>query len=90
MSSRLGRLAVVLLSLAPLNAQNLLPDPSIEAIQPPNQFGVPFAQWSGWKFEGDCKFDVGRVVHDGAHSAVLLGGNGAKIRLFTPTPNPSH
>ncbi|MBI5832738.1 MAG: hypothetical protein HZB16_10580, partial [Armatimonadetes bacterium] len=66
-------------------SQNLLVDPSIEQVQQPNQFGVPYAKWGGWKFEGDCRFAVGRIAHQGQTSALLVGGQGAKLRVYTPT-----
>lgn len=64
---------------------NLLPDPSIEATQPKNQFGVPYAKWGGWMFEGVCEFRNGKVARTGQTSAEMVGGQGAKIRLYTPT-----
>jgi hypothetical protein len=84
---RLAAAVAVALLLAPLSAQtgpNLLPDPSIEQIQPPNQFGIPFKLWGGWKFEGDCAFRVGEVARTGEHSAELVGGQGCKLRLYSP------
>jgi len=64
---------------------NLVPDPSIEESQPPNQFGIPYKRWSGWLFEGAGTFRNGRVAHSGATSAELLGTPGVKMRLNGPT-----
>ena len=85
MPHSLRRLLAALLFLAPAGAQNLLPDPSVEQVQPPNQFGVPYVQWGGWRFEGDCELRAGKIAHDGEHSAELVGGQGAKVRVYTPT-----
>ncbi|MBM3500152.1 MAG: hypothetical protein FJX74_15965, partial [Armatimonadetes bacterium] len=63
---------------------NLLPDPSIEAVQEKNQFGVPYARWGGWLFEGACEFRVGKVARTGETSAELVGGQGAKLRVYSP------
>ncbi len=30
-----------------------------------DQFGLVFAKWGGWKYEGDCEFRVGQVGHSG-------------------------
>ncbi len=70
--------------LAPAQ-ENLLPDPSVEETQPPNQFGVPYRRWNGWKFEGVCEFRNGKVARTGRTSAELVGGQGAKLRVYTPT-----
>lgn len=80
----LRRLAVLLTLLAPSYGQNLLPDPSCEAVQAPNQFGIPFARWNGWKFEGDCQVRAGKIARTGFHSAELVGGQGAKVRVYPP------
>src|SRR5579871_192817 len=63
---------------------NLLPDPSIEETQPPNQFGIPYRKWSGWIFEGAGTFHNGKVAHAGATSAELRGNPGVKLRLYSP------
>jgi hypothetical protein len=60
---------------------NLLADPSFEIPKERDQFGLVFARWGGWKYEGDCEFRVGRVGHTGQHSCLLKGGVGAKIRV---------
>ncbi len=67
------------------NDTNLLPDPSIEAVQSPNQFGIPFAKWSGWLFEGAGVFRNGKVAHNGKTSAEMRGTPGVKMRLYSPT-----
>ena len=67
------------------SAENLLPDPSIEAIQSPNQFGIPYAKWSGWLYEGSGVFRNGKVAHSGRTSAEMRGTSGVKMRLYSPT-----
>lgn len=59
---------------------NLLEDPSFELPKERDQFGLVFAKWGGWKYEGDCSFAVGQVARTGRHSCLLVGGAGAKIR----------
>ena len=44
---------------------NLLADPSFEVTKSEDQFGLVFAKWGGWKYEGDCEFRVGHVAHTG-------------------------
>ncbi|MBV8130254.1 MAG: hypothetical protein JO114_21605 [Planctomycetaceae bacterium] len=60
---------------------NLLDDPSFEVSKSKDQFGLVFARWGGWKYEGDCDFRVGEVARTGKHSCLLYGGIGAKIRV---------
>ena len=60
---------------------NLLADPSFELTKDKDQFGLVFARWGGWKYEGDCEFRVGQVARTGKHSCLLFGGVGAKIRV---------
>ena len=62
-------------------AGQLLADPSFEITKEKDQFGLVFARWGGWKYEGDCDFRVGEVAHSGKHSCLLKGGAGAKIRV---------
>ncbi len=62
-------------------ARNLLEDPSFEIPKERDQFGLVFAKWGGWKYEGDCEFRVGQIAHSGKHSCLLFGGVGAKIRV---------
>ncbi len=64
--------------------ENLLPDPSIEQTQPKNQFGIPYALWSGWIFEGSPSFENGRVARTGETCAEIIGARGGRIRLFSP------
>ena len=60
---------------------NLVEDPSFEITKEKDKFGLLFAKWGGWKFEGDCDFRVGQVAHSGKRSCLLVGGLGAKIRV---------
>ncbi len=60
---------------------NLLADSSFEITKSKDQFGLVFARWGGWKYEGDCEFRVGDVAHTGKHSCLLHGGMNAKIRV---------
>jgi hypothetical protein len=60
---------------------NRLEDPSFEIPKERDQFGLVFAKWSGWKYEGDCEFRVGELAHSGKRSCLLAGGAGAKIRI---------
>ena len=47
---------------------NLLEDPSFEVPKERDQFGLVFAKWGGWKYEGDCSSAVGQVARTGRHS----------------------
>lgn len=70
-------------------AANLIGDSSFEIPKDRDQFGLVFAKWGGWKYEGDCSFAVGKVARSGRHSCLLVGGAGAKIRtaqLLDPQP----
>ena len=60
---------------------NLLEDPSFEITKQKDRFGLVFAKWGGWIYEGDCEFRVGRVAHTGRHSCLLFGGSAPKIRV---------
>lgn len=62
-------------------AENLLADPSFEMPKERDRFGLVFAKWGGWKYEGECDFAVGRAAHSGKTSCLLIGGAGAKIRV---------
>ena len=79
---------VVLVATIPLEAaraaENLVEDPSFEMPKERDRFGLVFAKWGGWKYEGDCDFAVGRVARTGKSSCLLVGGNGAKIRAAQP------
>jgi hypothetical protein len=86
-----GLLAVVLAGSGPLAAAsgvqgavdgNLIANPSFEETIPRNQFGHIFAQWEGWKYEGECEFRVGTVARSGKTSCLLFGGGEAKIRVW--------
>ena len=61
-------------------AGNMVADPSFEITKPRDRWGLVFAKWAGWKYEGDCGFAVGRAARTGKHSCLLIGGAGAKIR----------
>lgn len=65
-------------------AGNLLSDPSFEEPKDRDQFGLVFARWGGWKYEGDCSFEVGRIARTGGTSALLRGTNSPKIRITVP------
>ena len=70
-----GGVSWLLLVCAPayaLSAQspNLLEDPSFEITKERDQFGLVFAKWGGWKYEGDCSFAVGQVARTGRHSSL--------------------
>jgi len=60
--------------------ENLVEDSSFEVTCERNKFGLVFAKWGGWKYEGDCSFEVGLVARTGRTSCLLKGGAGAKIR----------
>ncbi len=60
---------------------NLLQDSSFEITKEKDQFGLVFAKWGGWKYEGDCDFRVGQIAHSGQHSCLLFGSAGPKIRV---------
>src|ERR1700679_3125032 len=60
---------------------HLLADPSFELPKQKDQFGLVFARWGGWKYEGECDFHVGQVARSGKNSWLLKGGGGAKIRV---------
>ncbi len=80
-SSCLG-LALSLWLLPDAHAQqNLLADPSFEQTKEKDQFGLVFAKWGGWKYEGDCDFAIGRVAHSGRTSCLLTGRSDPKIRV---------
>ena len=68
----------LLCGIAAGQEKNLLEDPSFEIPKERDQFGLVFAKWGGWKYEGDCEFRVGQVAHTGKHSCLLFGGSGAK------------
>ncbi|MEI6169122.1 MAG: hypothetical protein WCS52_18225 [bacterium] len=85
---RMTRMVMRLIGLAgALTVQagvNLINDPSFEEPQARNQFGHVFKKWGGWKYEGDCSFEVGQVAHSGKHSCLLAGVSGPKIRVCMP------
>ncbi|MGA2267498.1 MAG: hypothetical protein ABSH44_03410 [Bryobacteraceae bacterium] len=76
--------AVLWAILGPLRsvrADNLVADPSFEMVKNRDQFGRVFARWEGWKYEGDCSFEVGEVPHTGKTSALLVCATPGKIRI---------
>jgi len=80
-------LLLIVLSSGSLWAQggaNLLTDPSVELTQEKNQYGVPYAKWGGWIFEGSPQFRVGLIARTGQSSAELVGASGGKLRVYTP------
>ncbi len=60
---------------------NLIEDPSFETPKDRDRFGLVFAKWGGWKYEGDCSFEVGLVARTGKRSALLVGLSRPKIRI---------
>jgi hypothetical protein len=58
-----------------------LEDPSFEISKEKDQFGMVFAKWGGWKYEGECDFRIGQVARTGRHSCLLFGGGDPKIRI---------
>ncbi len=76
---------IILFLLIPLcnlmAAENLIKDPSFELTKSPDQFGLPFVDWSGWKYEGETEFGVGKVFHSGKSSGLLIGKSSPKIRI---------
>jgi hypothetical protein len=60
--------------------QNLLPDPSFEQPKPKDRWGLVFAKWGGWMYEGECEFRVSDIAHSGKHSLLIVGRNHPKIR----------
>src|ERR1051326_7756893 len=80
----LACVAAIISVLGPLptvRADNLLADPSFEIVKNRDQFGRVFAKWEGWKYEGDCSFEVGEVAHTGKSSALLVCNSPGKIRM---------
>ncbi len=65
-------------------AANLIADPSFEITKDRDQFGRVFAKWEGWKYEGDCNFEVGLIPRTGATSALLACSTAGKIRIVQP------
>jgi hypothetical protein len=62
-------------------ADNLVEDPSFEMVKARDKFGHVFEKWAGWKYEGDCSFEVGGVPHTGKTSALLACTSPGKIRI---------
>jgi hypothetical protein len=79
--------AIVLLAIFTpqgLCADNLVANPSFELVKNRDQFGGVFEKWGGYKYEGDCSFEVGDVPHSGKTSALLLCSSPGKIRIAQP------
>ncbi len=79
--------AVILLAVftpSSLPADNLIANPSFEQVKNRDQFGGVFEKWEGYKYEGDCSFEVGQVPHTGKTSALLLCNSPGKIRIAQP------
>ena len=72
---------VLAMYVSPVADQELIQDPSFEITKAKDQFGRVFAKWEGWKFEGDCAFEVGLVAHTGKTSALLTCSAPGKIRI---------
>lgn len=71
--------------VTPLPASsNLIVDPSFELTKPRDANGRVFSKWEGWKFEGDCGFEVGQVARTGKTSALLACSSAGKIRINQP------
>lgn len=73
--------ALLFWPLHSVRADNLIADPSFELVKQRDQFGRVFSKWEGWKFEGECSFEVGQVAHTGKTSALLLCSTPGKIRI---------
>ena len=65
--------------------ENLVPDPSFEETKPKDRWGLVFAKWGGWMYEGQCEFRVSDLAHNGRHSLLIVGGSAPKIRA-----SPAH
>lgn len=72
----------VALSSAAISGENLIPDPSFEEPKDRDRWGLVFAKWGGWKYEGDCEFHVGKVARTGKYSCLLYGVSEPKIRIY--------
>ena len=69
------------LPLATDRAANLIEDPSFEITKDRDQNGHVFAKWGGWKYDGDCRIEVGLVARTGATSGLLSCASAGKIRM---------
>jgi hypothetical protein len=74
-------LTIVLCACALPAGENLLDDPSFEIPRDPDQFGHVFAKWAGWKYDGDCAFQVSELTHTGKYACLLAGFSSPKIRI---------
>jgi len=74
--------AITLTLLAAGGQEGLVVNPSFEQVQAPDRFGLVFPGWGGWKYEGECSFQVGRVARSGEASCLLVGESAQpKIRI---------
>src|ERR1035438_5821804 len=74
--------AIVLLAIFTpqgLCADNLVANPSFELVKNRDQLGGVFEKWGGYKYEGDCSFEVGDVPHSGKTSALLLDRKSTRL-----------
>jgi len=71
----------ILLAASLALAEELLPDPSFEKPKPRDRWGLVFADWGGWIYEGSPVFAVGQVARTGRHSCEIIGARDGKIRL---------
>ena len=75
---------VLAMYISPADDHNLIDDPSFEVTRNRDFAGHVFAKWGGWKYEGDCAFEVGLVAHSGKTSALLTCSTSGKIRIGQP------
>ena len=85
----------LLCGIAAGQEKNLLEDPSFEIPKQRDQFGLVFAKWGGWKYEGECEFRVGQVARTGKHSCLLSAARArrsasAQMLDLEPGPLPDH
>ena len=83
MRVRAGTICLVMALVIPgdsseSTAGNLLADPSFEVTKERDQFGLVFARWGGWKYEGDCEFRVGQVGTPERTRACFAAGSGPR------------
>jgi len=64
-----------------LREDGLIADPSFETVKARDKNGQVFEKWGGWKYEGDCGFEVGGVARTGKTSALLICSSPGKIRI---------
>ena len=84
MSLGLLLLAGMVAYVSPADERNLVADPSFEITQNRDNGGHVFAKWGGYRFEGECSFEVGMVAHSGKTSGLLSCTTAGKIRIEQP------